>query len=744
MAETYKITDELKNIQNILIKNTIKANTNVQLLRSEEAIRSVYASYADKIQKVGSKIFDVNDHIVEAQDLITKDYFDELFSDIYIDLKSLYQYIKYIDDLLDINLQKNKKFFNTLEKKIIELENKLDLAKLNINTIVTFDKVYFEGFNSKSKSGYYYNMDVDKKTGHITLQPIITKRLNKKHYIKKVTSTLFPVANAEGGVHVKTNELNTYEESYRLDGTNDMLENGLWKEQVFTNEIPDILTHINNNVSYGSAPEITINTQGLVSYVDIEFRHAININTLDIDLFGEHETSILHILYKVNEDDPWQPFTKLSKRLIDGVEYFYDYFTESSDFNVIKYRNLELINTRFIRIVFNQKNYSLIKNNISNVASLEQKINDDLSERRLDLVKLDGGNAGLPAIPKSYNYDSMYSELTNIVENSSNIAEMLTNIIDTLEPTVKTKDINFNKTLQYELGAWSIEPKLQQYHGIGKYKSANYEFNTKSLVSASLITKQEDIKENTCSWYISDTKNTLVVPVIPNDERIRKEQIYVVENDNYFKNCGYTDGTLIQLDFPLDRRYKNVISLYEDGRVINYSEMEIYFLNSTLLYITNIKDHTIHNYVIKYIPAKYDMVSVYRLVKNGEYEGEINLNFDTLHIDNVLEYNILAPRESLLKLFLDKTDLNNNYTIKRVYCTKSEYDWYFKRNNIAVSTVYYDLYESVLNEYFSINTTGLFLEQYVTLGGVPIFSAEELEPNLYAWPTIPLNNERSI
>ena len=64
MAYTYDISDELQSIQNILLKNTIKATTNVELLNSEKAVRNLYAAYAEKIKNVGNKLFDFKNYIV--------------------------------------------------------------------------------------------------------------------------------------------------------------------------------------------------------------------------------------------------------------------------------------------------------------------------------------------------------------------------------------------------------------------------------------------------------------------------------------------------------------------------------------------------------------------------------------------------------------------------------------------------------------------------------------------------------
>ena len=730
MAHTYEISDELKNIQNSLIKNTIKANTNVQLLQSESAVRDLYASYADKIKNVGGKLFDFTNYTVESRDVITKEYFDELFQDLYNDLHALYINIKYIDDILDINLNKNIKFFNTLEKRILELENKLDVARLNVNTIVAFDKVYFEGFNNNNKDSYYTNMDIDKKTGHMLLKPIAKEFLNKKYNIKKVTTTLYPVPNNDGGVIVTTSPLNTFEESYRKDGQNDMLENGLWKEQVYTNEIPDLQIYVNKNNPDG--PNFKIQTQGLVSYVDIEFKYLVEFNNMDIDLFGEYDTSIAMILHKKEEADWWNPMVKLKKALLADTEVFVDSYKEESGFNILKFRNFEMINAKFVRIIFNQKNYSLVKNAATNTDALAAKINEDLSERRLDVIKLDGGSDGEPAIPKTFYYDSFSAELFDIIEYSSNVDSMLKNIIEVLEPTPKLIDTTFNKTLKYEVGAWSIEPKLLQYVGAGKYQSPKYSYTEKSVVAISLTTKQEDVFANTCNWYISDIYNRQLHPIIPNDEILRKESINVI-NNQYYNDLGWGGGTLIQLDFPFDAKLINAISLYEDEREISMADMDVFPLSTRLLYINNITDPNTHKYVIKYIPAKFSTVNVYTLYSNNPYTSA----------DESLEYNIIAPRESILKLFLDKTGLSESYTINRSICTELEYRNYFDKNvkNLCICDAFYNIaeYKTVIDKYLYPKTVTQFQDSNSAQKTYGQFTYDLNEPS-----AIPITYERVI
>jgi len=692
MDYSYSINSELENIQKILLQNSIKQFTNTELLNSEEAVKKVYDAYADKIKNVGSKIYDFNNFLVKSKQVITKEYFDYLLQDIYNDLHALYINMKYIDDILNINLQKNKKFYGTIEKRILALEQKLDIARLNVNNTIGFDKIYFEGFDNKSSDSYYYNLIIDKKSGELSLKPIDIHVYNKKYNIRQVTSTLYPVANNDGGVLVTTNNLNTYEENYRRDGLNDMLINGLWKEQVFCNEVPDIQFYINKNVV--DAPTFKIVTQGIVSYVDIEFKYFINFNNIEIDLFGEYETNVLLMLYKKEENDSWLPVSKLKRDIVDDQEIVFDTYTSKAQFNIIQFKNLEMMHAKYLRIIFNQKNYSLIHSDSSQVADLTKKIYTDLSERRLDVLKLDGNSDSKPAIPRLYHYDSFYNELYEIIEYSSSVNEMIKKLITKLNPTPKLITIEFNKLLKYELGAWSIEPKLLQYIGTGIYISRLYEYNDRPLVSITLDTKQEDIKSNSCNWYISDNLETSVIPIIPNDELIRKEPLLIVEHE-YYKDLGWTDGTLIKLEFPCDLKFIDYLVLYEDEKFISPEYLDMYPLNSQLIFIKNIKDPKKHKYVIKYIPAKYNSTNVYVLFKTKKYN------------DNVLEYQIVASRKSILELFLDKTNLTEDYTIKKVPCTEYEYHSYFDDDyaNICITKKYYNKepYKSVIDTYLYPN-----------------------------------------
>ena len=61
---------------------------------------------------------------------------------------------------------------------------------------------------------------------------------------------------------------------------------------------------------------------------------------------------------------------------------------------------------------------------------------------------------------------------------------------------------------------------------------------------------------------------------------------------------------------------------------------------------------------------------VYTLQKNSQYD-----------FNDILEYKIVSPRESILQTFLDLEDLNSDYTIRKVKCSVYDYNEYFSKSN---------------------------------------------------------------
>ncbi len=668
MYKKYNVEDNIAGIQNVLINESIRETSNIQLLKSEEAIRDVLESYTEKFNTTGGKLTDMTKHYVEAKAIINVDSFNDLFSSLYIDLKTLYEELGYVDNILTLNLGRNKKFFSVLKKRMRELWNKLYMTRINITDTSLFDESYFEGFSTLSSQHTYFNLIVDKKTGIAKLNPRVKNIHNKSYLIKNIISKTFPVHNERGGVLNTSSNLNNYEENYSKDGPRDMLENGLWKEQLLCNDVPEI----NYDISEGSGIYKRVN--GTLSIIDIEYVYPVEINNLDLDLFGEYPTSLIGLFTKNHAEDNWTSVAKLTSLLYS--ENYYDWiddFKPVSAFDVLSLTNLELVKTKFLRLVLNQQNYEILESSEITSTALSDKINDDLSEKRYEVVKLDGGSDDLPAIPRSSSYDSLYTKVMSVIENTRSLEHTLKEILDILEPPPKLKTVDFEKTLKFETGLWSLEPTSKKYQGVGKFDSGDYRLNDKSLITVSLNTKQEAIKHNTCNWYISHPEYALNVPILENKSRIRKEPAHFIQ-PQYYKDLGWP-GYFLHFDFPIDMRAFEYSKLYRDGKLIDFSNFAFYIMNTTLIYIDEVRDPLKNNYVVQYIPAQYDSVNVYYMDKTKDYG-----------VQSILEYEVVAPRRSLIEYFININDKQDIYNVKKSRCSNIEFSTYFINNtNLCLS-----------------------------------------------------------
>ncbi len=675
MVKQYDIENNIKSIQSILISESIKERSNLQLLKSEEAIRNVLQSYSDKMNATGDKLTKLSQHIVNSKDIITKDKFNDLFNSLYIDIKTLYQHIDYVDEVLSLNLHRNRKFFNVLKKRMRELWNKLVLTRLNITDSSQFDESYFEAFSTINSKHKYTGVLIDKKSGVMTLQPRESFIHNKKYLIKDVQTTTYPVHNNDGGVIHTSSYLNSFASSYRRDGQRDMLENGLWKEQILCNEIPDIKYDIKEDPN--ELDRLFKSVNGILSLVDIEFTQPVQFNDIEIDLFGDYPTTLVSILHKSESDGVWLPVKKLDSIQVGNDYQTVDNSKEETAFDVLSIKNIERTNARFMRLVFNQVNYDILDNSEFSIKSLDDKIYNDLSERRYEVVKLDGGADDRPAIPKSYDNDSLYSQVTDVIEDTRSLEETITKIIDILEPTPKLQSINFKKTLKYEIGAWSIEPRFQSYSGEGKFNSGDYPIRDRSLISVSLLTKQEDIKYNTCNWYISNKGYNKYIPIIENKRGVRKEPAKLI-NPDYFEH--YPTGAFIHLDLPSSNiDFENNTKIWINGGRENgglphsIGEFNWLRLNSTLVHIVEIDDIYKNDYVIQYVPAILDSLYVFTLERLGEEED-----------GDLLPYEVVASRKSMLRYFLSSIGKTNEYLIKTSRATALEASMWF---NVSSQTI---------------------------------------------------------
>ena len=301
-------------------------------------------------------------------------------------------------------------------------------------------------------------------------------------------------------------------------------------------------------------------------------------------------------------------------------------------------------------------------------------------------------------------------------------------ILDILEPPTALVKLDFEKTLKYEIGTWEIEPTSKKYHGTGKFDSGDYYLKDKSFIVASLNSEQEALKYNTCSWYLSHPDYSKNVPIIENNEKIRRETAYFVKPQilEDYKWPGY----FLHLDFPIDFAAFKYAKLYKNGEVIDLSSLTYCVMNSTLIYIEEVRDIYKDKYVIEYIPASYTSVSVYLLEKVKAYS-----------FDDPTEYEVVAPRASLLKYLIDINGKNDTYNVRRSICTVLEYNMFFHNEHNLCLSSYVDENTMSINGQFHKNVI-----TYFKLSDYSRFVSNELSQDLTSLPLpmIPIRIERPI
>ena len=664
MTTSFNFNSTIKNVQNTLIASTIKEVSNLELLRSEEAIRDVIKSYTDRFKAVEGMLTDVSKNVAISKEIIRLSDFNNLFESIYIDLSALYNDLDLVDTVLTLNLNRNKNYFLIIKKRMRDLWQRLELTRLQTYDLSPADESFYESFYSAINSTFVSNIKVDKKNGFLILDSRRRRLLNDVPYIKSVTSTTYPVENEDGGVLFTTSPLNDINENYK-NGTRDLLSDGLWKEQILCKDIPNMIVDIGS----GIPPR---NYRGAVSLVDIEYTYPIELNRVDIDVFGEKVLDIDCILYKANEDDEWTPITYEGEDPMEEANPTTDLKFKSVGgraFDVISFTNIKKTSVKYLRIVFNQQNYSLLDSATLPEKTLEEQIELDLSERRYELVKFGASLEEELVTPVNENNRSLYNKIISIIESTRNIGIILEKINKVLVPEIKTITTSFSKTAQFEIGAWSIEPMIEEYTRLqGKYDSTLYHLRNKTLAAVQLKTDQEAPNATTCNWYV--TVNGKDIPIVENDLAWRKEPINVVTSSITSNVFSDWPGTFILLDFPIDPLISEQLGIYENG-IFNYEfSTKIIFLNSRLLYLHDLVDPFGAEYVVRYPLTKYGCVSLYTL--------NYNKNQNAIPIS----LGIVSARRAVLESFCNKAGLSGeplstNYTISSAPATVIEAQTWF-------------------------------------------------------------------
>lgn len=656
MFNKYNLKSKFETVQDAMIFNSIKDASNLQLLRSEEAIRNLIKSYADKFNAAGGKITNMAKHMAVEGNIIDVKQFNNLFESLYIDLMALYKDIESVDTLLNINLNRNVKFYSLMKRRMRDLWNKLQLIKLNIYNESAVDVTYFESFSSYSDEYIYSNMLIDKKVGTLQLAPFSKIIHNENYLIKNIATKTFPVHNIDGGVQFFSSELNSYDHNYSIGQPRDMLIQGLWKEQVICNEMPEILY----NLTEEADNVINKVIQGILSFVDIEFTYPVEINNFDFDVFGEFPMKVVMILYKAKSTDKWKPIVKYKyteDQTIDDLD-------EIENFDVVSIKNIELIKAEKLRIVFNQRHFEVLDQPPNESDLTGDKINQDFAERRYELLKINYNNDDVPLKPKTNDISSLYDSVLSMVEDTKTIGDALVGIIDILDPPAKIINTQLKKLFKYELGLWALEPSLQKFSGApGKLDSNNYQLLNKPMISISITSKQETPELCTCNWFVSSpTKNDVSIPILHSTETLRREPINFVQVPSLIRR-GWTKGSFIQTDFPVDFNKAGNIKIFVNGTEYALTDLDYYFFNSRILYFDKLVDSSKYSFVVEYTPDINTSVNVYSLIQL-QPDG---LDYHTL---------LTASRREFLNSVLYDDGLSN-YNIRRTICTKVEYTHLF-------------------------------------------------------------------
>lgn len=495
--DTFNFKSEILNIQNNLIANSISKTANIDILNSEEAIKSVMQSYMSKFKSSSIALVDAAQLVINSREVIKKEQFEELFTKIYIDLASIYKEIELADNVINANLQRNKNYFTLIKKRIKDLWLKL----YNISgteDYINATKTIFESFSTDLNAETIENFDIDSKFGYMHLTNSKKEYKNKSYLIKNITSTVYPIHNIDDGTIHTTSKLNTYEYNYS-DGTKDMLSNGLWKAEVLTNVYPEYYLSITD--TYGKK------FSGVTAIIDIEFSKKIKFNRLDLDIFGEFNTIIDSIFYKTKVGRNW---VWKAVKLINGDNI------NASFFDSISFRNIQTVTTSNIKLILNQKHYKNIESNMVNEYDLINKINNDLSEKRLEIIDIGNNNPEGASVPLNSNNNELYFQITNILEKYTDVQIIINKIDQVLNPQSDLYEIDFQNTLKFEIGAWSINPIYEEYNiGLASYISNTYEFIDQPLTSVDLNSNKIVPSGVALNWNL--IYNNFKIPIIDTD-----------------------------------------------------------------------------------------------------------------------------------------------------------------------------------------------------------------------------------
>lgn len=695
--KTYAYEDQSRNLINKEIDARVGALTAKGLIKSESEYKKTIQSLLDSINFDFGRITSATNYHVKADDVVSSASLNGLFSDIEADLRILHTELDNAQKVLDLSLNRNKLFYRRIKTKLAAMSKEISKFRESSYNTESADYVFFESFDAENSTMSLRELSIDKKLGIVHLTPQIIKTHNKSDNIREVGITIYPVENKDGGVYDTTNSSNKLTFNYTT-GDRNMLKDGLWKTQLLTAKIPETPLDIFNRGT-------TVKYNGIVVYIDIHFTGRKFINELGIDPYGEFPLDVIGVRFKRSEGSSWENFSTL---LDNGLRK--NISGSGSDW--IYFRNIDPTYCNSIRIMLFQENYNTLSKLLSKVDTMVDKIVRDLVERRYE--KTEYSYKFFDEMPRVQNESiatsTLYDEVMNVIETENDVEVLEDKLGDLLVPEPDNIEQDISNWKLYNVGAWSIEPKMVSYspNAVGTYIShdlkdrrSGFKLDNGSPTEVKLYTKQTEANSTFIEWSLLNEDGTIEIPIIPNNDRWRSESAAVAE---YYplKNLTHRTNTdlrnlnqVVKLDFPVHHGYISEIEIFENGNSVFSANAdtvgqrgnmaELY--NSTELYFSDIEFKKNKMYVIKYLPALIDIVQCWVLRPNIEQAQNLD-DSNAFNLD--VASAMVFANENLAKVVAEKISTfdfsttnsfltkSNSYTPVLALCTSVEYNQWFK------------------------------------------------------------------
>lgn len=659
----YAFEDKNNNFLNEEVDLRLTELTAQGLIRTEEEYKRIVENALNSLDQNLLRLTDTKKYLVKKDDIVSSKQLNSLFVDLESDMRILHKQLNEIHRVVDITFDRNKTFYRRLKNRIASIWKEIQNFRETSFNIEGATYMFFESF-SENSGMHLTGLNVDKKTGTITLAPAYIDLFNSSYDVSNVVMSLYPVDNKDGGVFVTNQIQNTFEYNFSK-GDKTLLKDGLWKVQVLCADIPDIILNVfgKGNKTY----------KGIIAKLDIAFTSQKTINQLDIDPYGDFKTNIIGINYQVDDDGEWL-------NVVDED----DNIVSSGDVDWISLKNFIPITAKNLRIYFHQPNFQIIHKLLSSTDDMVDKMIKSLIEQRFEKIEYQYKTTDkFPSYDLSDEAD-LYDEIIRIIEEGGEITTLENQIKELLIP----QPININTDIKnwklFNLGAWSIEPKTTAYasDSVGIYishdprnKKSGFRMTNGSPSYAKIYTKQQEPSATSIEWSLMadiDGTNFIDIPIIANNDIERNESAAfskskLLSSSTFKKNK--TSDNLIKLDFPIHPSYTNVFSVVENGRNFVSGDLDYFeFYNSTELYIPNASFAPGVIYNLRYIPAIINTVRCWILISNKK-----DMDLNTLCV-----FANEKTANDVKKL------LGSGYSVVNQLCTINEYNTWFSNGSVPM------------------------------------------------------------